>query len=97
MGASGRKISWIVRGEVLSVSGIGALTGTLAGLILVLAGNGWMERWLSLPFLFPDAAQMAWNVLLSLLIPTVTGAAAAAFAAGRISGKEPGTLLREET
>ena len=97
MGASGRKISGIVRGEVLSVSGIGALTGTLAGLILVLAGNGWMERWLSLPFLFPDAAQMAWNVLLSLLIPTVTGAAAAAFAAGRISGKEPGTLLREET
>ena len=78
MGASGRKISGIVRGEVLSVSGIGALTGTLAGLILVLAGNGWMERWLSLPFLFPDAAQMAWNVLLSLLIPTVTGAAESA-------------------
>lgn len=96
LGASGRKISRIVCGEVLTVCCLGAACGTAAGLVLVLAGNGWLERWLSLPFLLPGTARLAWNALFSLLIPTVSGAAAAVFAAGRISAKEAGTLLRED-
>ncbi len=96
MGASGRRVSRIVCGEVLSVCCLGAAGGTVAGLLLVLTGTGRIEQWLSLPFLLPDTAHMIGTVLFSLLLPVVSGAAAAVFAAGRISAKEAGILLREE-
>ena len=96
LGASGKKLNAIVLGEGITLSGADAAAGAAAGVILILVCSGWMEKQLNLPFLLPGAGSIVLDAVLALCVTTLTGAAAASFAARRISRQDTGTIIRSE-
>lgn len=96
LGASGKKLTAIVLGEGITLSGAGAAAGAAAGVILILVCSGWMEKQLNLPFLLPGAGSIVLDAVLALCVTTLTGAAAASLAARRISRQDTGMIIRSE-
>ena len=96
LGASRKKLTAVVLGEGVTLSGVGAAGGAAIGLAVIFVCSGWMEKQLNLPFLLPGAGSIVLDVILAFCVSTLTGAAAASLAAHRISRQDTGTIIRSE-
>lgn len=96
LGASGGKVTGIVVGEGLALSAAGAAAGILLCAPAAFAGSGWIRSWLNLPPAFPPADETVLYAALAMLLCMLTGCAAAAVPAVRISAQDTGTIIRSE-
>ena len=94
IGASGSRLSGIILREGILIGLAGGIIGCVAGILIVLPFNGYIESRLGLPFLLPNAGTIALIVVFSILAATIAGSATAAIAAYRISRQETGIILR---
>ena len=96
IGASRSDLSKIIflEGGILSL--MGSLIGVLLGVIVVLPFSGVIEEVLQLPFLLPDAGQLALTAAGAVVLSILFGAVSCAAAAYRIAGADTGTILRTE-
>ena len=95
-GAPRKMISRIITGEAAFVSMGGAAAGIAAGLICMGLLAGRIGERLGLPFAAPGAGQMAVFAVIAFALTVAGGCLAAGFAARRLAGIDPGTVLRGE-
>ena len=93
-GASRKKISHTVTAEALIITLAGGIAGIAVGLLTILPWSGIIEESLGLPFLLPDAPLIAALCAGAVLVSALSGAAASAYSAHRISGADAGLILR---
>jgi len=96
MGASQKKLSFLVMAESVLVNASGGLSGIALALLCVLPFHTLIKMVLGLPFLLPSPAMGAALVLLSLMISVLCGCFASSFVAGKIAKVDAGTMLRVE-
>ena len=96
MGASRGKLAGLVLKEALVCCLGGSLIGAAAGLLVLLPFNGVIEEMLGLPFLLPDGASIAGYAAAAVILAVISGAAAAAVSAWRVSRIDTGLILRGE-
>ena len=94
IGAARGSLAATVFAEALITCLTGGVAGAALGLLIILPFNGMIEQLLSLPFLLPGAASIARFIVLSVVMSLVSGAAAAALSAYRISRIDTGVILR---
>lgn len=94
IGASRKKLAAIVMKESLAVCLISGITGCLVGTALMLAFNGAIEKALALPFLLPDVPSIAGCFAGAVILSALSGSAAAAVSARRVSRIDTGLTLR---
>ena len=95
-GASRSLLSRLVLTEAFVISLVGALVGVAAALVAVIAFNGAIEGALGLPFLLPAVSSMVLFGALAFIVALVSGPAASAASARRLSRVDVGQVLREE-
>ena len=89
-------LSRLVLTEAFVISLVGALVGVAAALVAVIAFNGAIEGALGLPFLLPAVSSMVLFGALAFIVALVSGPAASAASARRLSRVDVGQVLREE-
>ena len=94
MGASRSKLAGLVLKEALMTCLIGSNAGAVIGLLILIPFNGVIEQTLSLPFLLPRAGSIAGITAAAVVLSVLTGAAAAAVSAWRVSRIDTGVILR---
>ena len=94
IGASRGKLASVVLQEALLSGSIGAVTGTAAALLGMLSFRTAIGAQIGLPFLLPGAGVTAALAAGSVFAVMLSGAAAAAFSAYRISRIDTATILR---
>ena len=96
IGASRKALSGIVVKEALIVSALGSIAGIVLAGVAAYALRTPLEDALGLPFLLPDAGQLALFGVLAFAVTMVAGPAASALSAARLSKVDTGQILREE-
>lgn len=96
IGASRSDLSKIIFLEGGIVSLAGSLIGIIMGVIVVLPFSGVIESALQLPFLLPDAGQLAMTAAGAVVLTILCGAVSCAAAAYKIAGADTGMILRTE-
>ncbi len=94
LGASRTKLASLVLKEALITGVIGSVIGTAAGLLILLPFNNFIEQMLGLPYLMPSIGSVAAYIAAAVVLSVITGAAAAAVSAHRISRIDTGLILR---
>lgn len=96
MGASRKKLFWIMGFEALLISACGAILGLAIAVIVLLALSGTLQNMLGLPFLIPGGGVIAALAVGAFIIAAAAGFLTALISARRITKSETGLLLREE-
>ncbi|MBQ8966091.1 FtsX-like permease family protein [Ruminococcus sp.] len=96
MGASRGKLAGLVLKEALLTCLTGSLGGAAVGLLVLIPFNGVIEQTLGLPFLLPNFGSIAGICTAAVVLSVLTGAAAAAVSAWRVSRIDTGLILRGE-
>ena len=94
IGASQGKLASVIMQEAMLCGILGALAGTGISLLGMMTFRTAIGEAIGLPFLLPDALQTALLALFSLAAVLLTGTAAAAFSAYRISRIDTALILR---
>ena len=94
VGASRGRLAWIVLCEALLTGLVGGIAGAAAGLVIVLPFSSAIGDSLGMPFLLPSAGTIAVYTVLAVAAAALTGAAAAAVSAWRISRIDAGLIVR---
>lgn len=94
IGASRGRLAGIVLKEAFFSCLLGSAVGTVLGLLIIIPFNGLIEQLLNLPFLLPDVKTIAGYALGVLVLSVISGAAAAAISAFRVSRIDTGVILR---
>lgn len=94
MGASRAKLAGLVLKEALCTCLGGSLIGAVVGLLVLLPFNGVIEKTLALPFLLPNAGSITGFAIAAVTLSVISGAAAAAVSAWRVSRIDTGLILR---
>lgn len=94
LGASRGKLASLVMKEALLTGIVGSAAGTLIALVVMVGFGGLIEDLLGLPFLLPSACAVTGYAAAAIVLTIVTGAAAAAVSAFRISRIDTGVILR---
>ncbi|MBP1534530.1 MAG: ABC transporter permease [Ruminococcus sp.] len=96
MGASGKMLAGIVMKEALCITIAGGTAGCLLGALVIFPFGGAAEKALGLPFLLPDAGRTVLCLCLTILLSVLSGTAAAAVSAWRMSRIDAGLTLRSD-
>ena len=94
IGAARGSLASLVLKEAFFSCLLGGAVGIAFGLLILIPFNGFIEQLLGLPFLLPDAGTIAGFVIGSVILSVISGAAAAAVSAWRISRLDTGVILR---
>ena len=94
IGASQRKLASVIMQEAALCGISGALTGTVVSLLAVLAFRTAIGEMIGLPFLLPGGDRTILLALLSMGLVMLSGMAAAAVSAYRISRMDTALILR---
>ena len=94
VGASRKRLAAIVMQEALLTGILGAVTGTMVGMLVILPFSTMIENKLGLPFLLPDIGKTAMRAALSIAAAVISGSFSAAVSAFRISRIDTALILR---
>ncbi|MBQ3856968.1 MAG: FtsX-like permease family protein, partial [Ruminococcus sp.] len=94
VGASRKRLAAIVMQEALLTGILGAVTGTMVGMLVILPFSTMIENKLGLPFLLPDIGKTAMFAALSIAAAVISGSFSAAVSAFRISRIDTALILR---
>ncbi len=94
VGASRKRLAAIVMQEALLTGILGAVTGTIVGMLVILPFSTMIENKLGLPFLLPDIGKTAMLAALSIAAAVISGSFSAAVSAFRISRIDTALILR---
>ncbi|MBR1862566.1 MAG: FtsX-like permease family protein [Ruminococcus sp.] len=94
IGASRGSLAGLVLKEALLTCTLGSLAGAALGLLVLLPFNGFIEETLALPFLLPGVGSIAGFTAGAVILSVLSGAAAAAISALRVSRIDTGLILR---
>lgn len=85
----------VIMGEACVISAAGSCLGAASGTVVVLLFSNAIAARLSLPFMVPQAGQLALIAGLSLAATLLAGISASAWSAARLSRIDTGILMQE--
>lgn len=95
IGASRKKLSWLVMSESLLVNSIGSLSGGVLALLFIIPFHTLIKNAIGLPFLLPKVPFIFVIFILSLLFSVLFACLTSSYAAHKIAKIDTGLILRE--
>jgi putative ABC transport system permease protein len=96
IGAARKKLSNIVLGESLLISGSGAIAGTLLGTVAIISFRFLIQENINIPFVLPNVFTIFLAIVGALFVPAIFGTLASYRIARKVGKIDVYTALKED-